>query len=150
MIRSEPSLILNVGASIKGLLLILSTELIRSSCISRNFFVLIFICWVMMRVMSIKDTGIRWRQAGRPGFCICYRPVGKFLEGNEGSNRQNTKEAAKLGLNTNPEKTKIMKVGRDETELTMKRLWLMAERWNRWRPFVTLLSCIKLFAHVFE
>jgi len=76
--------------------------------------------WAMMRVMSVKDTGIRWINGDRLAHLDFVDDI-VLLENSWKGMKELTdrtqKEAAKFGLNINPEKTKIMKVGRwDETE----------------------------------
>ena len=71
-------------------------------------------------IMSVKDTGIRWVNGDRLGdldFADDIALLENFWQGMYDLTYRTHKEAAKFGLNINPENTKIMKVGRwDETE----------------------------------
>src|SRR6218665_1077511 len=71
-------------------------------------------------VISVKSTGSRWINGDRlenQDFANNIALLENFWKGMKELTDRTQKEAAKFGLNINPEKTKIMKVGRwDETE----------------------------------
>src|SRR6218665_650709 len=76
--------------------------------------------WVMTRVMSGKDMGIRWVNGDRLGdldFADDIALLENSWKGMKDLTDRTQREETKFGLNINLKKTKIMKVGRwDEAE----------------------------------
>src|SRR6218665_484288 len=93
---------------------------VRQGCALSPLIFALVVDWVMTRVMSGKDTGIRWVNGDRLGdldFADDIALLENSWKGMKDPTDRTQKEAAKFGLNIHPEKTKIMKVGRwDEAE----------------------------------
>src|SRR6218665_3210547 len=72
---------------------------VRQGCVLSPVIFALVVDWVKTRVMSVKDTGIRMihgsMEIGWDTWTLQICSVGKFLEGHEGPNRQNTKISGK-------------------------------------------------------
>src|SRR6218665_1814555 len=71
---------------------------VRQGCVLSPLIFALVVDWVMTRVMSAKDTGIRWATGDRLGDLDFADDIAlrKFLKGHEGANRQNTKRSGNV------------------------------------------------------